>query len=129
MIAEMKEEIKTLVELCEKRASMTSGDRWDVDDRGSIVSVEKERNYAVDLNRFKNKTFIAHARQDIPALCSAIRDIDRERDAWQRLHVASIRLDRGVLDGDMSIHCVLEKENREQALEELQSLGIDTADL
>lgn len=83
MICGMDKELKELVEGAEKRAGLTSGDRWDVE-RGVIVSVEPERNYPVDLTRYKNLHFVAHAKQDVPALCAAVRRLDAERDDVER---------------------------------------------
>ncbi len=82
----MNEEMRKLVEAAENRASLTTGDRWSVDEQGTIVSVETERNYPVPLDRFKNKDFVAHAKQDVPALCAAVRELDAENEvlrAWK----------------------------------------------
>jgi hypothetical protein len=94
----MKDELKELVEGAEARASKaTPGEWWhQMKTLPPTQGVVLRAHYvlAVDADHRvvaggfadvffpeEDAKFIAHARQDVPALCAAVRELDAERDA------------------------------------------------
>ncbi len=93
----MNEETKRLVEGAEFRADATTPGPWrdsryHEDEFGPHIENEVERTVAVCsldvLEHDANGFFIAHARQDVPALCATVRKIDAERDEAIKLLTA-----------------------------------------
>lgn len=108
----MKEETKKLIERAERRASRATKGPWvrwkgnsSVEQgpakentpgcfrgiRNGIRIAECEDDLGSRLQAKRNATFIAGARSDIPKLCSALRDLDAEHEAFKRDVTAYLR--------------------------------------
>lgn len=87
----MTDEFKRLVEDAEARASKATPGPWETDggrvvvtatpiDDEDAVDVCEVLHRGNDAGAFGDHTaqFIAHARQDVPALCAAVRELDAE---------------------------------------------------